>query len=206
MIEAILFDIGNVLLRFDFNLAAQALAAHSRLPAPEIRAVLDDLHTPHESGGISSDEFIVEAMKRMGCAAPKEVFLEAFTGIFTPNEPMWEFDRALRGKVRRVLFSNTSRIHQEHVFAFYPEFQTMDGGVYSWTAKCMKPDEGIYLQALALLNLPPERVAYIDDLLPNIETGRRLGLRCLHYHPDRHAEFLREAAALGLPPAAGSPA
>ena len=40
-------------------------------------------------------------------------------------------------------------------------------------------------------------VAFIDDLLPNIETARGLGFRAHHYHADRHADLLSEVRGTG---------
>ncbi len=52
-----LFDIGNVLLKFDFNRAARAMAGYSNASAQEIRLVLDSWQHRHETGTVTSDEF-----------------------------------------------------------------------------------------------------------------------------------------------------
>lgn len=198
MIEAILFDIGNVLARFDFEKAVRGLARDSAAPPEEIRAVLDHYHPDHETGRLSSEEYAQKVCAKISYQGSQLTFREVYCDIFTVHEPMWDFIATLPAGIRRVLFSNTSEFHQDWLFAWHPAFAGFHDGVYSWSALCMKPDESIYRQALEKLGLPPEKVAYIDDLPANIETGRRMGLQAFAYHPDRHADFLNEAAALGL--------
>ena len=196
MIEAILFDIGNVLVRFDYDKAVRGLGRDSDATLPEIREALERYHADHETGRISSVEYAQKVCEKISYKGSQVAFREVYSDIFTVNKPMWDFVAALPSGIRRLLFSNTSEIHQNWLFSWYPSFAEFHGGVYSWSALGMKPDEPIYHRALEMLSLPPEKVAYIDDLPANIETGRRLGLRAIAYHPDRHEEFLKDTSAL----------
>ena len=44
----------------------------------------------------------------------------------------------------------------------------------------MKPDPRIYAISLRRLNVSPHEAVFVDDLLPNIEAARRLGLHTVH--------------------------
>lgn len=191
--EAVLFDIGNVLLKFDFERAARAMAECSAVPATTIRQVLDSWQHRHETGAVSSEEFSAAVRQTIGFYAPEAVFHQQFCGIFTPNEPMWEYARSLFGKVPVFLFSNISRWHETWVFERYPEFASFDGGFYSWRIGAMKPDKAFYEEAVQSLPFPPDRLAYMDDMPHNVAGGVAAGLRTVQYHPDRHDEFLAAA-------------
>ena len=191
--EAVLFDIGNVLLKFDFNRAAEGMAKHSAVSAKTIRQVLDSWQHRHETGAVSSEEFSWEVRKKIGYTAPEALFQVQFCGIFTPNEPMWEYARSLFGKIPVFLFSNISRWHETWVFERYPEFASFDGGFYSWRIGAMKPDPVFYQEALQTLPFAPERLAYMDDMPHNVASGVAAGFRTIQYDAARHDAFLAAA-------------
>lgn len=192
--QAVLFDIGNVLLKFDFNRASKAMAAHSKVPMEEIRTTLDAWQHRHETGASSSEEFSMAVRDAIGFEAMETVFREHFSNIFTPNEPMWDFARSLFGKVPVYLFSNISAWHEAWIFEKYPEFADFDGGFYSWRIGAMKPDPAFYQEAVKSLPFAPERIAYMDDMPLNVAGGLAAGFRSVLYDADRHEDFLKVAA------------
>lgn len=192
-VQAVLFDIGNVLLKFDFNRAAEAMARHSRLPAARIRAELDAWQPKHETGEVTPEAFSAGVREAIGFEGSEDEFRALFCGIFTPNEPMWEFARSLFGRVPVYLFSNISFWHETWIFQKYPEFSCFDGGFYSWRIGAMKPDAAFYRAALESLPFAPERIAYMDDMPLNVAGGQAAGFRCWQYHDDQHGAFLGEA-------------
>lgn len=196
--QAVLFDIGNVLLKFDFNRAAQAMAEHSDVPAAEIRTALDSWQHRHETGAVTSEEFGAALQQAIGSKSSEVVFREHFADIFTPNEPMWEFARQLFGKVPVYLFSNISFWHETWIFEKYPEFQRFDGGFYSWRIGAMKPDPKFYAEAVNTLPFEPSRIAYMDDMPLNVAGGVAAGFQSVQYDADNHAAFL-EIAKFWIP-------
>ena len=87
------------------------------------------------------------------------------------------------------LFSNTSELHERRLLRDYRFFRHFRGGIFSWRAGAMKPDDAIYEQAIALTGCRPERIGYIDDLPANVATGQRRGLITHHYDAAAHGEF-----------------
>ena len=59
----------------------------------------------------------------------------------------------------------------------------------------MKPASGMYEQAVATFDLDPAQTFYVDDLIANIETGRRLGFVSHHYDPQNHNALHQELNA-----------
>lgn len=198
MIEAVLFDIGNVLLNFDYQRTVRSLSEHTGVSPEDLAKVLEDLHFAHETGELSQLGYFEEVARRTGFAESEEVFHKAFSDIFTPNEPMWELVRPLFGKVPVYLFSNTSARHEQWIFEKYPEMSQFDGSFFSWRLGCMKPDREYYRKSLSTLPFPPEKIAYFDDLEPNILQGREWGLQAITYRSDNHAGFLEEVRKRGL--------
>ena len=195
--QTFLFDIGNVILPFDFTISARKLAAHSRATAEEILPLVSPLTVDLELGNTSPADFIAAASERIGYEGHPEFLRSAFADIFDPNLPMISFIESLKAEGAPLyLLSNTNAIHASFFEAAYPVFGLFDGGIYSHEVGLMKPDPAIYELAKTTLPLDPARTIYIDDLAANCETGAAAGFRSVVYAKERHAEFLKTVAAL----------
>ena len=194
-----LFDIGRVLLDFDFE---SSLARLLPPGTPDLAAragrfleYRDDL----ESGAMAADDYVAWALGVMGSDATADEFRDAWREIFTPNEPMWDCVRRLAaGGHRLILFSNTNPIHCPWVFETYPEFALFAGAVLSFETGFIKPHPGIYQHAMDAYGLIPEATLYIDDLPENIATGREFGFHCWPYDLNDHPAFERWLASFPL--------
>ncbi len=202
MIEKVLFDLGNVLLRFDFGRAYRAMAAHGARLEALSEPAMGDLVVEYETGLISTGEMFRRASALVGYEGTQEHFQRSWQEIFEVNTPMVEFLKSLRQReIPCYLLSNTNDLHVRHVEERYDVLAPFNDVIFSYRAKAMKPGEPIYAKAIAQFGLDPAKTAYIDDLADNIATGRRLGFHCVHYNPDEHGAAETELAALGLIPA-----
>ncbi|MEI6675370.1 MAG: HAD family phosphatase [Verrucomicrobiota bacterium] len=201
-----LFDIGRVLLDFDFeSLLARLLppdseAAHVRL------GVLLERKDEFETGAIEPDAYIAWALEVLGSDASPDEFRYAWCHIFTPNLPMSQTVRELAAAGHRlILFSNTNALHCPWVLEFFPGFSLFHAAVLSFQVGAIKPDPAIYQHAIATHGLDPAATFYIDDLAENIATGRAHGFRCFQYDLANHPAFrqwLCEENVISMPPAA----
>ncbi len=198
-VRAILFDVGNVLLKFDFSICLKALAANSNLSEPlGTFARFDQVKAAYEDGQIDRAAFLRAVFDVLEYRGTEAEFIAAWENIFDPNEPMFQLVERLHGRHPLYLLSNTNGIHREHFFRRYPVFQHFTGGTYSDVVHASKPSRTIYEIACRNLSLEPASTFFIDDLLPNIETARALGFQTHHYHHNRHAELLAALAAAGV--------
>lgn len=53
----------------------------------------------------------------------------------------------------------------------------MDGGIFSWKVRAIKPDKQIYRCLFEEYHLNPEECVFIDDTKANIEAARELGMK-----------------------------
>ena len=186
----ILFDIGKVLLDFDFEASLATLLPGNH---PDPTAALSKLlakKDDFEAGRISVGDYTNWALETMGSTATPEQFQTAWQNIFTPNLPMWDTARRLAAKGHRlILFSNTNAIHCPRVFEDFPEFSIFHGSILSYEVNSIKPDPEIYQHAINKYSLVPEKTLYIDDLPANIATGNTFGFRTHQYDLDNHPAF-----------------
>ena len=185
-----LFDIGRVLLDFDFESSmARLFPAGISDPAARMDLLLER-KDEFETGRIEVDDYITWALEMLGSTATHEEFRHAWQQIFTPNEPMWRCVRQLAADGHRlILFSNINGIHWPWITENYPEFSLFHDAVLSFKTGYIKPQPGIYHHAISHHTLVPAETLYIDDLPPNCATGRELGFRTWQYDLKNHAAF-----------------
>ena len=192
-VRAVLFDIGNVLLRFDFKIALDKLALQSEVhDAVEILGQIDRVKQAYEDGQIDRGSFLRAAFDVLRYRGTEAEFTAAWEDIFEPNTPMIELVEQLHGKLPLYLLSNTNDIHLDYVWRTYPFFSLFAGGVFSHKARASKPGREIFEAVCRQCSLDPASTFFIDDLLPNIETARKLGFQCHHYHHDRHEALIAQ--------------
>ncbi|MFM8355685.1 MAG: HAD family hydrolase [Gammaproteobacteria bacterium] len=178
--QALLFDLGNVLVRYSGERRMRQLGEVTGL-GPTAAALLlseDDWHLRYESGALSTAAFaarLVEAAARPCTAA--EV-MQAFTDVFAPMPEMAELLRGLRARqYRLIVVSNTNPTDIESVRRLDPPLlDTFDQLVLSYAVGANKPEPAFYAAALAAAAVPPSACVFIDDLRPNIDGARRAGM------------------------------
>ncbi|BCU78719.1 HAD family phosphatase [Luteolibacter sp. LG18] len=185
-----LYDIGRVLLDFDFESSlARLLPEGIDDPHGRLERLLER-KDDFEAGRIPEDEFIAWAIERLETRATPDDFRHAWRNIFTPNEPMWSVvDRLADAGHRLILFSNINSIHCPWIFETYPRFSRFHGAVLSFEVGAIKPEPAIYEHAIQTYGLVPEEVIYIDDMEANVTAGRALGMRTWQYDLRNHEAF-----------------
>ena len=200
MIKAVVFDLGKVLVDFDYGIAARALAARSRVPVEEVRHVIDQsqLLVTYETGKLATKLFYNQVCEATGFCGDLDEFGRLFGDIFTPIDGMIELHAKLRAAgLATYIFSNTNELAVAHIRKTFPFFSNFDGYIYSFEEGAMKPSAAIYEAVERRTRQSGHGILYIDDRVENIETGRERGWSVIH-HQD--AEVTREAvAAEGLP-------
>jgi HAD superfamily hydrolase (TIGR01493 family) len=194
------FDLGKVLVDFDYGIAAGRLAARSNLDAAAVRRLIDQspLLLRYETGLMTREEFFAEVRQASGFGGTLEEFSGFFADVFTAIPSMIELQAALRRSgVPTYIFSNTNDLAVAHIRRHFPFFATFDAHVLSYEHRSMKPEPRIYEVVEAVTGCREGAILYIDDRLENIETGRARGWETIH-HLDPVATIAR-VRELGLP-------
>jgi putative hydrolase of the HAD superfamily len=199
MIRAFLFDIGNVLVRFDFSRAIRAVAALSDLSdeAGTLRR-FETVKLQYEDGRVSRADFLRETFAILRYRGTEAQFIAAWQGIFWENEPMVSLVRRLHGRYPLFLLSNTNDMHVEGLFRDFDFFQLFAGATYSHAVQASKPHRAIYEIACRQHGLDPRATFFIDDLAANIATASELHFQTHHYFHERHDELPAALRAAGV--------
>ena len=197
---AIVFDLGKVLVDFDYGIAASRIGAAGKMSLPEIQKYLSqsDLLIRYETGHISRKEFYVEASRVTGYAGTLEEFGKFFGGIFTEIPQMTALHTALRRKgFPTYIFSNTNDLAVEDIREKFPFFSNFDGYILSYEVRSMKPDPKIYEALEKMSGERGAKLLYIDDRAENIAAGAARGWQTiLQESPEKTLAAVKQLGVL----------
>jgi len=184
LIKTIIFDLGNVLVPFDFKRAYAKMErlcpyAVSEIP-PRLRTT--DLVQRYETGKISTPDFIEQLTRILELRVTHDEFRELWSCIFLPATLVPESLLAgLKRKYRMLLLSNTNDLHFSMVQSNYPLLRHFHEFVLSHEVGAAKPSARIYEAALEKAACRPEECFFTDDILPFVEGARRAGIDAVQF-------------------------
>ena len=147
-----------------------------------------------ETGELSRDEFEPRFAALAGVEPDR--LIERLFGAIGPDEAMIAAVRAARaGGVRTALLSNSWSVDDYDRGMLEQLFDTW---VISGEVGLRKPDPAIYALAADRMELPPEAIAFVDDLPGNLKPARALGMTTIVHRGDADATLAELEAALGL--------
>jgi glucose-1-phosphatase len=180
--QFVYFDLGNVLLYFDHNLAIRKMAKVAGVATPEMRSIVLDgtLQTEYETGLISGVQFVARIADCIGKELDTSDMLEAAADMFVPNPhiiPVLEEIRKLG--IPMGLLSNTCEAHWNWIGELgYPQVQGWFVPVIlSYEVKSMKPDAHIYSEAQRQSGHESSGIFFTDDRIENVEAASKAGWR-----------------------------
>jgi putative hydrolase of the HAD superfamily len=184
-----IFDLGKVLVDFDYSIAAQKIAARSRNAPADLHAFLGSspLLVQYESGLLTRRTFFEAVRDAIGFESDLVEFGGYFADIFTEMHGTIALQEELRRRgFKTYIFSNTNDLAIEHVRRNFSFFQNFDGYIFSYEVGNLKPQPEIYMAMEALTGKRGADLIYIDDREENIETGAARGWRTvLHESPEK---------------------
>ena len=201
--KAVVFDLGNVLLDFDYGRTVEKIRCHCSAVKDNDRAEIlkliggSDLFQNFEGGVITPDEFFAGVVKETGYSGTLAEFGECFGDIFTEAPEMVAWNEDLKRKrIPRYILSNTNDLSIRFIRKRFPFFNEFDGYVLSYEHRVMKPATRIYELIEELARLRGADLFYVDDREENIQAAVARGWQAVHHtNPARTLEIARN---LGL--------
>lgn len=197
-ITTLIFDIGNVVLHFDYLRAARRFAEATGLPMETIEKhfYFSELEQLYSKGEISSREFFERLKGELALRIDFETFADIWNDIFWLNHSVGDLIRALKGRYRLAAITNTTELHFQYWVENFPILREIETCFASHELGLRKPDPELFKLVLSRLGVKPEEVVFIDDMEENAVAARALGIRTVHYRTT--AELVKELAALGV--------
>jgi len=194
-LNAVVFDLGKVLVDFDYGIAAQKLALQSKAPAADIQEVIDQspLLFRYEAAKMTTPEFFAEVSRQIGFQGSFEEFAAAFADIFTEIPEMTRLHSEVRSAgLATFVLSNTNEIAISHVRRNFPFFAKFNGYIFSFEHGVLKPHERIYEIAEQRIGCWGGEILFLDDKPENVEAAGRRGWQTLcHSSPEESIAAVR---------------
>lgn len=180
MIDTLIYDMGNVLVRWDPHALAQAGSSD-----PADAALLEKALFGHpdwikgDLGAYDEESMYRAALGRVPARLASNLKRLCFEWPrwVTPLPGADAFvRRAYAAGLRGYLLSNASSRYPQALFDCFPAFDLFNGWVVSAYEGMVKPDERIFQLLLDRYDLAPQNCFFIDDMAANVEAARRAGL------------------------------
>ncbi len=184
MVRTIIFDLGNVIVPFDFRRGyarMEQVCPHAAAEIPE-RLRSTDLVQRFETGAIEPREFVDQLCSVLDLRVDYEGFCDLWSCIFLPHTLVPEsLLEALGARHRLLALSNTNAIHFQTVEANYPLLRHFEDMVLSYKVGAAKPSPRIYAEALARARCEPGECLFIDDMPAFVEGARNAGMDSVQF-------------------------
>jgi HAD superfamily hydrolase (TIGR01509 family) len=199
-VKAVVFDLGKVLVDFDYAIAARRILPRSTAGAVQLQRWIADsaLFRDYETGLLTTEQFFTAVQAAIGFRGDLAEFGHYFADIFTPIPAMVSLHEEIRNRgLPTYIFSNTNELSARHIHRRFPFYGRFTGHVLSCEHQAMKPDPRLYEVLERMAGLNGADLLYVDDRPENIETGRQRGWQVvLHQTPAETRTQFRRAGVV----------
>lgn len=188
MIKNVVFDMGNVLLRFDPNMFME----HAGITDPNDRELIRrEVYQTKEwysmDRGIATESDVIPVM----CSRLPSYLHTAVEQLVTmwdrpilPVPGMADLVKELKETGYSIYLLSNASVRQHEFWPRVPGNEFFDGTLISSDVKQVKPELEIYRTFCNKFSLVPEECIFIDDFGPNIEAACFFGMHGIVFHGD----------------------
>jgi putative hydrolase of the HAD superfamily len=198
-LRAFVFDIGGVLIDFDFDKIVAKIAGGD--PAVMRRANLlrtDPSLIEAESGRMRGVDYFLDKIRPLAPHWTYDDFVHAWADVLTPNQKGQMLLRAVQEAGYRVFFlSNAAEYNVDAMNFKFPGFLSQPVGCFvSWRMGMVKPDVAIYEAVAHQINVEASNCLFLDDVQDNVDAARKAGMTPLLFSTREIAEVRRKISRL----------
>ncbi|MGB2599903.1 MAG: HAD family phosphatase [Candidatus Omnitrophota bacterium] len=185
-IKAILFDLGNVLIKLKFGALEEGYGIYSEEAKKKIEEyILDSKNmNGYMEGKLTSSQFYERTRRLFNMGIGYQEFYRIWNSMFDHYPEVEEIIKALKKKypkIKLILISNTNMAHWDHIKEEYEILKLLDAIVVSHEIGVQKPDSGIFNEAMRLAGSMPKNTFYTDDRSDLVDAARVMGLRAFQF-------------------------
>jgi glucose-1-phosphatase len=183
-IQALLFDLGGVLIDVDFNRVLEYWQPISRLSLEELKATFSsDLpYQQHERGEITAAQYFAHLAANLELQDDPTHITKGWNAIFGGEiTETRNLVQEARTHLPCYVFSNTNATHQAAWTALYPDLaQSFERIFVSSEMGYRKPERRAFEYVADAIGVPLNAILFFDDHPDNVEGARAAGLQAVH--------------------------
>ncbi len=199
-VQALLFDLGGVLIDIDFQRAFEHWQPFSALSLEGIRDrfSFDAAYEQHERGEISAADYFAHLVRQLELRDDHQAITRGWNAIFTGEiSDTLALVRAARAHLPCYAFSNSNSVHQTAWSSMYPAVvQAFDHIFVSSDIGLRKPERRAFEHIAQAVGVPVQGLLFFDDLAENVAGAHAAGLQAVLVRSP--ADVRAALAALGL--------
>ncbi len=203
MIDTLIFDAGNVLLRVENELIRKDISNTLRINPRIVSNAWNKLIPKHGAGKISEKEFwdkffkLTNTQKRK---IPKDLLVREYQKRFTTYDEVLAIVSNLKSNNYKLgIISDTIPSHA-NLLEKNDIFKPFDVVLLSYKIGLRRPDPKLFQMALQRLKSKPENSVFIDDVLKNINIINKLGLTGVVYENPKQLRLTLEKMGVNCQP------
>jgi putative hydrolase of the HAD superfamily len=183
-VNALLFDVGRVLIELDWSRAPARWAELAGIPVAQIerlitdRVLASDTFCRHERGQVADAILFAELGRALKVELTDAEWLDGWNSIFVGEMPgIRRVLARVQGKLPLYVFSNTNAAHHAHWSSRFCDLLAPFGKIYvSHDLGLRKPEPAAFRAVVADMGVAAENVLFFDDLPQNVAAARGCGL------------------------------
>lgn len=181
LFDLVLFDMDDVLARYEPHRRIEALARATGVAPDHIRAAIweSDYFAQADSGKWDAAGCLAEFSRRIGAEVSRDLWVETRRAALTPFPDMLALVGALKtAGVAVGLLTNNDLLALEELDRLIPGLPALMAphGYCSAQFGLAKPDPAIFRAACARIGVAPQRALFVDDLAENVAGARAAGM------------------------------
>jgi HAD superfamily hydrolase (TIGR01509 family) len=179
-IDALLFDLGGVLLEIDFVRVTRRWAELAGVDEQRIAARFThgEAYERHERGEIEAPEYFAALRRELGIGLTDAQLEEGWNRVFVDSiAPTVALLQPLAARLPLHVFSNTNRTHHRHWAQHYARALAPIGRRFlSFEMGSRKPERESFEHVARELDVPLERILFFDDTAANVAGAQAVGM------------------------------
>lgn len=182
--KVIVFDLGNVLIPFDFLKIRTALNKVEPGMGERYAQIFEEnteYFKSFEKGKLTESDFIMQNLIWLDNKLDGQNFCEIFSNIFTLNAKTISLLPKLEKHYRLILLSNTNSIHKKFGWEKYEFLRHFEKLILSHEVGALKPENKIYNAVTDYTKENSESHLFIDDIKDYTEVAKNLGWDAIHF-------------------------
>lgn len=199
-IDALLFDLGGVVMGIDFDRAVASWERAAGLPSGALvgRLVFDGTYERHERGHLDTTGYLAHLRTMLAVDLTDEQLAAGWNDIYLgPIAGAAELVARAAEVLPTYAFTNTNALHQsEWEPRFAAEMAPFRTIFSSHLLGLRKPEEAAFRHVADEIGVPLGRILFFDDTEENVDAARAIGMPAVLVRG--HADVEDALASLGI--------
>lgn len=182
-VDAVVFDLGGVILEVDFGRVFAAWAEHAGIDPTHIRERyrMDAAYERHERGEITAQQYFAHLRDALGLAISDAQFESGWNEVVRGEIPgVAALIEQAAQRLPLYVFSNTNAMHYAHWGPSHADLLKNFRRLFmSYEMGLRKPEARAFEHIAAEIGVSLPNILFFDDTPENVQAARALGMRAV---------------------------